>query len=88
MKVFRHLLWWVAFSASCVVGAFESTATAAEHTIRFTTEPTPVGLIHWWAEEKGIFAKHGLKYTDTIVSTAYIGLQGNRCGDQRCCLVE
>lgn len=65
-------------AALCV--ALGSPASAAEHMIRFTTEPTPVGLIHWWAEEKGIFAKNGLKYTDTIVSTAYIGLQGIGAG--------
>ena len=39
-----------------------------------------MGLIHWWAEEKGIFAKNGLKYTDTVASAAYIGLQGIGAG--------
>jgi ABC-type nitrate/sulfonate/bicarbonate transport system substrate-binding protein len=55
-------------------------SAAAENMIRFSSDPTLVGLIHWWAEEHGIFEKNGLKYTDTPVNAAYIGLQGIGAG--------
>jgi sulfonate transport system substrate-binding protein len=53
---------------------------AAENMIRFSSDPTLVGLIHWWAEEHGIFEKNGLKHQDTPVTAAYIGLQGIGAG--------
>ncbi len=55
-------------------------AAAADDTIRFSSDPTLVGLIHWWAEDHGIFEKNGLKYVDTPVNAAYLGLQAIGAG--------
>jgi ABC-type nitrate/sulfonate/bicarbonate transport system substrate-binding protein len=43
--------------------------------IHFTTEPTALSLPFWYAELKGIFGKHGIKYADADVNTAFVGLQ-------------
>lgn len=80
MRVLPRISGVLAVIGQVLLVASTTVPAAAENMIRFTTEPTPVGLIHWWAEEKGIFEKNGLKYTDTLVNAAYIGLQGIGAG--------
>jgi ABC-type nitrate/sulfonate/bicarbonate transport system substrate-binding protein len=48
--------------------------------IRFTTDTASISLPLWYAEEKGLFEKHGLKYTDTPVNAAFLGLQAIGAG--------
>lgn len=48
---------------------------AAAATMRMSAEPSDVGLMHWWAMDKGIFKKNGLDYAFTQVNTAAIALQ-------------
>lgn len=55
-----------------IIGSF---AHAAGATMRMSAEPSDVGLMHWWAMDKGIFKKNGLEYTFTQVNTAAIALQ-------------
>jgi len=50
-------------------------ADAAGATMRMSAEVSDVGLLHWWAMDKGIFKKNGLDYTFTQVNTAAIALQ-------------
>jgi sulfonate transport system substrate-binding protein len=52
-----------------------SPANAAGATMRMSAEPSDVGLMHWWAMDKGIFKKNGLDYAFTQVNTAAIALQ-------------
>ena len=62
----------VATLLTTLVGGF---AHAAGATMRMSAEPSDVGLMHWWAMDKGIFKKNGLDYTFTQVNTAAIALQ-------------
>jgi ABC-type nitrate/sulfonate/bicarbonate transport system substrate-binding protein len=48
--------------------------------IRYTTEPTGSSLLLWYAEENGLFQKYGLKYGDTLINTAFLGLQSIGAG--------
>ena len=57
---------------AALVGGF---AHAGGATLRMSAEPSDVGLMHWWAMDKGIFKKNGLDYTFTQVNTAAIALQ-------------
>jgi NitT/TauT family transport system substrate-binding protein len=52
-------------------------ATAADDgVVRYSTEPTSLGIPYWLAKERGLFKKHGLKKTkDTMGHTALVGLK-------------
>ena len=43
--------------------------------IRYTTDTAGLSLPLWYAEDKGLFQKHDLKFNDTTVDAAYLGLQ-------------
>jgi len=57
-----------------------SAMAADDGFIRFTTEPTGSSLLLWYAEENGLFQKNDLKYSDTLVNTAFLGLQAIGAG--------
>lgn len=58
------------------LAAGPGTALAADDgAVRFSTEPTSLGIPYWLAEDKGIFKKHGLKTTNTMGHTALVGLR-------------
>ena len=48
---------------------------ADDGVVRFSSEPTSLGIPYWLAEDKGIFKKHGLKTTNTMGHTALVGLR-------------
>jgi sulfonate transport system substrate-binding protein len=50
-------------------------AKAADVPMRMAAEPSDVGLMHWWAIDKGIFKKNNLPYAFTQINTAAIGVQ-------------
>lgn len=52
-----------------------ASTTASAQTMRFSTEPSLVGLMHWWAEEKGLFKQNNLDYTLTVVNAAAPAIQ-------------
>ena len=66
------LVTWV----SCTIYAW----AGDDGFIRFTTDTASISLPLWYAEEKGLFEKHGLKYTDTPVNAAFLGLQAIGAG--------
>jgi ABC-type nitrate/sulfonate/bicarbonate transport system substrate-binding protein len=63
-----------------VAAPWTPTRAADDGFVRFTTEPTGSSLLFWYAEENGLFPKHGLKYSDTLVNTAFLGLQAIGAG--------
>jgi ABC-type nitrate/sulfonate/bicarbonate transport system substrate-binding protein len=66
----------IALAAAILLPAIVSGSTpAAAVTMRMAAEPSDIGLMHWWAMDKGIFKKNGLDYAFTQINTAAIGLQ-------------
>ncbi len=73
----KKWLGLVAVAAALLVSAVIAIGpvNAAGATMRMSAEPSDVGLMHWWAMDKGIFKRNGLDYTFTQVNTAAIALQ-------------
>ena len=75
----KHGRHWVRFigilAALLFTAQLASQGAYAGVTMRMSAEPSDVGLMHWWAIDKGIFKKNGLDYTFTPVNTAAIALQ-------------
>lgn len=76
MSRIRKGLTLAAIAAGALLSAALTTGTAGAATMRMAAEPSDVGLMHWWAIDKGIFKKNGLDFAFTHVNTAAIGLQG------------
>lgn len=69
-----------AIALAVVMAAGFGAASAAENSIRFTTDTTQTSLPIWWAQEHGLFKKHGLDYSDTLVNAGFLGLQAIGAG--------
>jgi ABC-type nitrate/sulfonate/bicarbonate transport system substrate-binding protein len=78
----RKRLLTIAVAGSALLSAafVTSPASAANVVMRMSAEPSDVGLMHWWAMDKGIFKKNNLKYAFTQVNTAAIALQAIGAG--------
>lgn len=67
---------FIVLLVSCLCfGRLGSARAADDGFIRYTTDTAGLSLPLWYAEDKGLFKKHDLRFNDTTVDAAYLGLQ-------------
>ena len=81
LHIWHRLSRATPFAAALCIALLNPAEAKDDNFIRFTTDTSSTSLPIWYAEENGLFAKHGLKYSDTIVNAGYLGLQAIGAGE-------